>query len=146
VYLGALLLMAVLQVIVSALQYSIASRDMIGDLRQFVPLVTGPEWMLALLAVGIGAPLSEELLFRGFLQAALTRSRLGFAGGAVLSSLLWTALHAGYSIPGIIEVFVIGLFFSWLLWRTGSLLVPIVCHALYNSLIVLVLRYVPLPV
>jgi membrane protease YdiL (CAAX protease family) len=95
--------------------------------------------------VGIGAPLSEELLFRGFLQAALARSRLGFAGGAVIASLLWTALHAGYSIPGIIEVFVIGLFFSWLLWRTGSLLVPIVCHALYNSLIVFVLRYVPLP-
>ena len=39
----------------------------------------------------------------------------------------------------------IGLFFSWLLWRTGSLRVPIFCHALYNSLIVLVLRYVPLP-
>jgi membrane protease YdiL (CAAX protease family) len=39
----------------------------------------------------------------------------------------------------------IGLFFSWLLWRTGSLWVAISCHALYNSLIVVVLRYVPLP-
>ena len=42
-------------------------------------------------------------------------------------------------------MFLIGLFFSWLLWRTGSLRVAIFCHALYNSLIVLVLRHVPLP-
>ena len=63
----------------------------------------------------------------------------------LISTALWTALHAGYSAVGIVEVFLIGLFFSWLLWRTGSLRVAIFCHALYNSLIVLVLRYVPLP-
>ena len=79
------------------------------------------------------------------LGSALARSRLGFAGGAVVTTSLWTALHAGYSIAGILEVFTIGLFFSWLLWRTGSLRVPLFCHALYNSLIVLVLRHVPLP-
>ena len=45
-------------------------------------------------------------------------------------------MHAGYSTVGIVEVFLIGLFFSWLLWRTGSLRVAIFCHALYNSLIV----------
>ena len=39
-------------------------------------------------------------------------------------------------------MFLIGLFFSWLLWRTGSLRVPIFCHALYNTLIVVVLRHV----
>ena len=44
---------------------------------------------------------------------------------------------------GIAEVFLIGLLFSWLLWRTGSLRVALFCHALYNSLIVLVLRHVP---
>ena len=63
----------------------------------------------------------------------------------MVTTSLWTALHAGYSLAGIVEVFLIGLFFSWLLWRTGSLRVPIFCHALYNSLIVLVLRHVPLP-
>ena len=46
---------------------------------------------------------------------------------------------------GLVEVFSIGLIFSWLLWRTGSLWVPIFCHAAYNSLIVLVLRFVDLP-
>ena len=65
---------------------------------------------------------------------------MGFWGGALITTGLWTALHAGYSTAGIVEVFLIGLFFSWLLWRTGSLRVAIFCHALYNSLIVLVLQ------
>jgi membrane protease YdiL (CAAX protease family) len=54
-------------------------------------------------------------------------------------------LHAGYSAVGLVEVFSIGLIFSWLLWRTGSLWVPIFCHAVYNILVVLVLRLADLP-
>jgi membrane protease YdiL (CAAX protease family) len=144
VYLRAVVLMAVLQLAVSAVQYALMPQDMYADLRPFVRLF-GEQWALALLVVGVGAPLSEELLFRGFLLSALARSRVGFVGGALVTSGLWTALHAGYSLAGIAEVFTIGLFFCWLLWRTGSLRVPIFCHGLYNALIVLVLRHVPLP-
>jgi membrane protease YdiL (CAAX protease family) len=144
VYLKALLAMAGLQVFVSLVQYSYFQHDMYSDLRPFVRMFD-ERWLLALLVVGVGAPLSEELLFRGFLLSALARSRLGFWGGAALSTALWTALHANYSAVGIAEVFVIGVFFSWLIWRTGSLRVAIFCHALYNSLIVVALRYVPLP-
>jgi membrane protease YdiL (CAAX protease family) len=46
---------------------------------------------------------------------------------------------------GLAEVLAIGLFLSWLLWRTGSLRVTIFCHGLYNLLIVLALRLVDLP-
>jgi membrane protease YdiL (CAAX protease family) len=144
IYLKAIGLMAALQVVLSIVQYSLFPHDMYADLRPLVRLF-GEQWVLALLVVGVGAPLSEELLFRGFLLSALARSRLGFGGSALITTVWWTVLHAGYSTAGIIEVFVIGLFFSWLLWRTGSLLVPIFCHALYNSLIVIVLRHVPLP-
>jgi uncharacterized protein len=145
VYIGALLVLACLQVALAAIQHGLIGHDMLQDLRPFVGLIAGPNWLLALAVIGIGAAASEELLFRGFLLSALAGTRLGFWGAAVLSSALWTGLHAGYSAIGIAEVFVIGLFFSWLLWRTGSLRVPVVCHALYNSLIVLALRFVPLP-
>jgi membrane protease YdiL (CAAX protease family) len=144
VYLQALLLMAALQIVVSVVQYAFFRHDMYADLRPFVKLF-GEHWALALLVVGVGAPLSEELLFRGFLLAALAGSTVGFWPGALIVTGLWTTLHAGYSLAGIFEVFLIGLYFSWLLWRTGSLRVAIFCHALYNSLTVLALRYVPLP-
>jgi uncharacterized protein len=144
VYLKGIALMAGLQIVVSIVQHTFFQQDMYADLRPFVRLF-GEQWVLALLVVGVGAPLSEELLFRGFLLSALAGSAVGFWRGALITTGLWTALHVGYSTAGIVEVFLIGLFFSWLLWRTGSLRVAIFCHALYNSLIVLVLRYVPLP-
>jgi membrane protease YdiL (CAAX protease family) len=143
--LAALGLLAVLQVAMAGIQYFLIQHDMLADLRLFYDLVRGPDWMLTAAVIGIGAPLSEELLFRGFLQSALARTRIGFWWAALITAALWTTLHAGYSAVGLVEVFSIGLVFSWLLWRTGSLWVPIFCHAAYNSLIVLVLRFVDLP-
>ena len=117
----------------------------LGDLRIFSDLLHGETGILALLAIAVGAPLSEELLFRGFLFSGLAKSRLGLIGTGILTAVLWTALHAGYSIFGLIEVFDIGLYFSWLLVRTGSLWAPIFCHAVYNTVIALVLYFVTLP-
>jgi uncharacterized protein len=144
-YAGAILALAVMQIVLSIIQYSTISGDLYGDLRPFVQLIRGPNWALAAAVIGIGAPLSEELLFRGFLLSALAGTRLGYWGAALIATGLWTAMHAGYSLMGIIEVFLIGIFFSWLLWRTGSLRVAIFCHAVYNSLVVVALRFVELP-
>jgi hypothetical protein len=89
--------------------------------------------------MAVGAPLSEELLFRGFLLGALAQTQLGFIGAALLSTVAWTALHPGYSLVGLLDVLANGLLFCWLLWRTGSLRVPLLCHAAYNGSIVLAL-------
>jgi uncharacterized protein len=145
-YCGAIVALATLQAAVSGVQFMTNRGDLYVDLRPFVELVRGPDWVLAAAVIGIGAPLSEELLFRGFLLSALAKSRLGFWGAALIATALWTSLHVGYTVVGILEVSIVGLFFSWLLWRTGSLRVAILCHALYNSLIVLTLRFVDLPV
>jgi uncharacterized protein len=145
VYVKSLLTLVALQTLVSAVQYFAGSEDRFADLRPMVQLIGGAQLLLALLVVGIGAPLSEELLFRGFLFSALAGSRLGFAGAALITSASWAALHYGYTPIGLAEVFLVGLLFAWFLWRTGSLWVAIFCHALYNSFIVVVLRHVPLP-
>ena len=115
------------------------------DLRPFQGLLHGHAFWLMLIVIGVGAPLSEELLFRGFLFSGLAKSKLGFVGAGILSSLLWTLLHFGYSVFGLIEVLGIGLYFSWLLVRTGSLWVTMFCHAVYNSVMALGLYFVTLP-
>jgi membrane protease YdiL (CAAX protease family) len=143
-YAGALLGLVALQLLLSGVQRSFG-HDMGTDLRPFVDLVRGPDGPLVAAVVAVGAPLSEELVFRGFLLSALARTSLGFWGAALLANLPWTALHWGYSTVGLLEVFLIGLFFSWLLWRTGSLRVPILCHAVFNGLVLAVLRFVDLP-
>lgn len=142
----AVLLMAVVLGSYNALIYWVRPSDMLDDLQLYVGFIRSEAWLLAGLAIGVGAPLMEEFLFRGFLQSALTRSRIGFWPGALLATAAWTALHWGYSVVGLAEVFLIGLYFSWLLWRTGSLLPALFCHALYNSGLMLVLRWAQLPV
>lgn len=103
--------------------YLEAMRD--ANARLIVP-------MLLVTAIVL-APLSEEFLFRGFLMSGLTKWRWGFWVPAVLSTLIWTVPH-GYSVTGTTLVVVYGLYFSWLLWRTGQLWLPLICHAFANVL------------
>lgn len=131
--------------IYAAIVFAVDRPAIVQDLATAATLARSEVWLLALVAIGIGAPFSEEVLFRGFLFPALSKSRLGLAGAAVVSTAGWTALHAGYSVYGLVEVCLVGLFFCWLTVRTGSLWVPILCHAIYNTAIVLGLRWLPIP-
>ncbi len=123
----------------------ILGHDPLADLRPMVAVIRGDGWLWTLLAFGLGAPLAEELLFRAFLLPALARGSLGFAGASIVSTLMWTSLHIGASALGLAEIFLIGLLLSWLLQRTGSVRVPLLCHILNNSVLVLAVRFLPLP-
>ncbi len=142
IFVAAILLMFVMQAIYNAIVLPFARETMLDDAKMFMdPLNSDAVWLYAL-AIVIGAPLSEELLFRGFLLSSLAKTRIGFGGAALVSTLGWTILHAGYSELGLVEVFVAGLFFSWLLWRTGNLWVPIVAHAFYNGVVMIALTVI----
>lgn len=141
-YLYAILLMVPLLAILNAISYSLSPSGFIADFKQFADFARSDRFAMGFLAIAVGAPLWEELLFRGFLLAPLTGA-IGFWPASVLVSGLWTILHIGYSIAGLTEVFLIGLYFSWLLYRTGSLWVPIACHAAYNACVFTAIRYLP---
>lgn len=142
-YLHALLAMLPVLVVVNMLVWSLRYDDALRDFRAFTGIARSPDPLVPALAIGLGAPLSEELLFRGLLLAPLA-GRLGFWPAAVLVSLAWTALHWNYTLASLATVFAIGLYLAWTLWRTGSLWVAILCHAIYNCVLLAVLRYTPL--
>ncbi len=96
-------------------------------------LVRSQYWWLLLAMLVVGAPLFEEMWFRGFLFPALANSRIGVAGAAMVSSGLWAAMHVGYPPQVLAVVFLIGLLLTGVLLRTGSLWLPIMCHAIYNG-------------
>lgn len=134
-FVAAVVVMLAAQVIYNAIALPFARQTMVEDVQPLLePLRSDAFWLFGL-AIVVGAPLSEELLFRGFLLSALAQSRIGYFGAALLTTLGWTVLHAGYSGLGLIEVFLAGLLFSWLLWRTGNLWVPVICHAFYNGIV-----------
>lgn len=127
----------------NGLVYLLLPDHFMKDTAQFLPMLKAPFWPLTALAIGIGAPISEELLFRGFLISALAKGRLGFWPAALLANVVWTAFHLGYSAVGLAEVFVGGLYMSWLLWRSGSIWLSIICHAATNIVFLLIIAIYP---
>jgi len=88
----------------------------------------------ALLALWVLAPVSEEILDRGFLYAYL-RPRIGVTLGLLLQAAIcgvchWTKLD---QYP---TMFVMALVFGLLYELSGSLYPSIICHSLYNMTVV----------
>jgi uncharacterized protein len=86
------------------------------------------------LAFVIFYPVSEELLFRGFLLPGWAASRLGPTGAILLTAAAWTALHVQYDLAGLANVFCLGVLFGWLRLHSGSTLLTIFLHAGQNAL------------
>ena len=76
------------------------------------------------------APFSEEIAFRGFFFQAF-RARWGTAMGMIVSSLLFAAIHM-YGPLGTLHVFIYGMVFCWVSWRTKSLAASMILHACVN--------------
>ncbi len=89
---------------------------------------------LAMLGIILGAPLAEELVFRGALFAGIAQSRLGRPGAVIISSALWAFVHTGPT-PGllVIVIFFMGVGLGVMLLRFGSLWVTIACHTAWNT-------------
>lgn len=90
---------------------------------------SAPGYWLVAAAVVFGAPLAEELVFRGFLQPVL-QQRLGRVLGMLATALLFGLGHGlAYALP----IGLLGAFFGWLVQRLGSLLPAVLAHSLHNG-------------
>lgn len=94
-------------------------------------------WLGIGLAAGVAAPVVEEVLFRGFIYRNL-RDQLGRGGGAVLSGLIFGAVHMHPTLIIPLTLFGVGLalLYEW----SGSLLVPIAAHAAWNIMTLVTLH------
>ncbi|MGA7705565.1 MAG: type II CAAX endopeptidase family protein [Solirubrobacteraceae bacterium] len=80
------------------------------------------------------APICEEILFRGYIFAALSKWR-GWIPGAILTGVLFGAVHAGSApVEDLIPLGVLGFALCFLYRRTGSLYPCIAVHSLNNSI------------
>lgn len=97
---------------------------------------TGREALLAAaLSASLIAPVTEELLFRGFLFSGL-RQRLGVNLAIVVSSLAFALFHFNpFAFPALVAL---GAMLAWLFQRSGSLWPSIGLHATINTVTLLV--------
>ena len=90
-----------------------------------------PRWLLWL-AVGIAAPVSEEIFFRGFVFPGFAATRLRWTGAAIITSASWAAIHVQYDWTEILVIFGLGLVLGTVRAMTGSTLLTIWLHVLVN--------------
>lgn len=109
------------------------------------PLVVEAAWgqvLLALVALMAGTGFVEEFIFRGVIQRAATTA-LG-SWGMPYVAFLFAVLHLihysnnPWDIP---FVFLVGLFFGWVVNKTGSLLGVTLSHGITNTIVYLIIPF-----
>ena len=93
--------------------------------------------VIIVFAVAI-APAAEEFLFRFFLYGVIKRY-LGRFVGLVVNSLLFAAVHT--HLPSFAPLFVLGSCFTIAYEWSGTILIPMTMHALFNAVSLTVLAF-----
>ena len=93
--------------------------------------------MIIIMAVAL-APMAEEFMFRFFLYGVLKRY-FGRVAGLIVNASLFAAVHT--HLPSFGPLFVLGSCFTIAYEWSGSILVPMTMHALFNALTLTLLAF-----
>lgn len=126
--------------LVQAMVYGVSGGDLNPqEVVQFLQNAESPRdrWAVMVMAI-IVAPVAEEVIFRGYLYPIGKR----YAGpffAMVLTSLLFAALHGhAASLPALFTLAMcLGLAYE----KTGTLLVPMIMHAVFNAVSVAAIMF-----
>ena len=95
-------------------------------------------------SIGLLAPLSEEVVFRGaILKSLLNSERLPVWGAIAVSAVFFALIH--FNPAQMPHAFLIGLLLGWMYWRTGSILPGVAFHWANNSIAYLLYNVYPDP-
>lgn len=87
-----------------------------------------------ILIIGVLTGLAEELLFRGALQNTLSCDRVMGQWAIWIAAVIFSAVHLQFF--GFFPRLLLGAFFGYILYSTGSIWPGVFAHALNNSLVV----------
>ncbi len=94
-------------------------------------LLERPDMLLpSLLMIAVTPAICEELLFRGYIQRQIERSA-GVDWSLILSGFLFGAYHL--QPTKLLPLALLGFYFAYLTWRTGSLVPAMIAHFLQNA-------------
>ncbi len=83
----------------------------------------------SVLVVAVGAGVCEEAMFRGAIQGVLERKGKWF--GILVTAALFGMLHTALGIA--IPAALMGIFYGWLVIRTGSIIPAMLAHFINNT-------------
>jgi hypothetical protein len=110
--------------------------------EQEFDLILSNRW--GYLAVGLLAPLSEELVMRGAILKSLLQSpKLSAWGAIAISAVIFALIH--FNPAQMPHAFLIGLLLGWMYYRTGSILPGVAFHWANNSVAYVLYNLYPNP-
>lgn len=130
---GAALLSLPLYIVFAALQIAITKLLALQmETGMVEPLTAGSvgAFLWIWFAVALLPALTEEAMYRGFIQTA-TVQRWGLVVGLVVASFIFSFAHL--EPAGFLSRILMGLWFGYLFWRTGSLWPGALAHTLNNT-------------
>lgn len=104
--------------------------ELVSQYSQTMDLLTQDKLWIDILAVGILAPVSEELVFRGLVFNRL-RYFVNERGAILTSAFIFGMMH----MPSVIQVgyaFVLGYILAYAYSKFENILVPILIHMIFN--------------
>lgn len=114
-------------------------RDAEQNARESINVLLGGATMmdlvLSILIVGVLTGFSEEILFRGMIQRLIqtATSRINVHVAIWVTAFIFSAIHLQFF--GFFPRLLLGAFFGYLMWWSGSLWLPIIAHAFNNSMV-----------
>lgn len=128
---GVLLQVPLIPVLYYVITLLLGDLELSGRALSLVDRVDTPLEVAAIyLFVAVGAPVVEELFYRGLVQHRLVE-RLGPVLGIGLAGLIFGAVHMSWiELPALALV---GVVLGWLAWSTGRLGAPIIAHMTFNA-------------
>jgi hypothetical protein len=123
------------------LNESINLPDIFGELEDSaegqVDLLMGSgsfiDIVMSILIIGVLTGLAEELFFRGALQGLFFSTRINRHAIIWIVAIIFSALH--FQFYGFIPRMLLGAYFGYLVWWSGSLWTSVAIHALNNSIV-----------
>lgn len=133
---GAVCQLAVVPLLYAPFRPLVDTSELDRPARELIDRFHGP-WVVLLAAVlVVGAPVVEELFFRGLVMRALTR-RFGPAWGLWGAAVAFGVAH--FELLQFPALVIVGAVFGWLAQRSGRLGPAIWSHAAFNGVVVVLL-------
>lgn len=130
---GGLIALAVAAVIAAILMRVVGTFDSAAGAAAARLLEDGDRWAILVfsLMILVGAPIVEEIAFRGLAYGAVRKRGLGTGWAIVISAVLFSLMHIEPTrIPLLLGI---GLVLGWVRARTGSTGAAMIAHAVVNA-------------
>ncbi len=128
---GLLMQVPIIPIVFVVMQLIFGELEPTRQAQGFVEQLDSPvDYVVLYLFVAVGAPVVEELFYRGLVQRNLVE-RVGPVLGIGIASVIFGAVHA--SLVEFLPLSVVGAVLGVLAWRTGRLLPAIIAHMVFNA-------------